>query len=707
MCGSAIAQLQVSGVGQSSLNSFVLSMEEVALEIQSQAKEAALKCVHSQDTSTKAKIEQSFKQLENPFTSLNSDSKRSLYFKEKYKTIEPVEKVLGVRFENRRNRCTGTYDQVVVTDKFAYVPILQTLQSILSNPHLSDIFTSSHTPNDGVYCDIKDGLYMKRHPLFSSKNLALQIQLFYDEFETANPLGSKKGVHKLGGIYFTLRNFPPKLNSCLVNIHLCALFHAQDIKTYGFDTILEPIINDLKVLETDGIEVPVFKSPVHGSIVQVTGDNLGLHGLFGLVESFSARNCCRFCVIDKSDFQTVFCEDDQSVLFRTKDMHEKHCHTLQTNPQLPHVCGVKRSCSLNSLKYFHTIDNFSVDIMHDILEGVAQFEVKLILEYLQKNILTSKQLARRIESFNYGYTERRNRPPAVKLNDGSNDLGLNAIQSWCLLRNMPLIFGDLIESDNEYWHLLLLLEQIVDIVFSPVITYGMTIFLKHIIVDHHRLFKHLFPDRNLLPKHHFMLHYPRCIRNIGPIVHTWCMRYEAKHKFFKTQLKSYKNITKTLAKKHQRYMAMCWESFTQCRLTIGPGKMVQLQDLKEGPEFAVKLNSALSTTVLSVRWVKHYGTEYRPDLLVCVEVTDEMPVFCKIKTILVKDEQILLSGTAVETICFDKHFHSFKIVFRPIQTLKVFSVKDLLYYKTMDVQMAYGSADSSLFIVPYCHLMKL
>ena len=406
MCASAIAQLQVAGVGQSTLNNFVSSMEEIIMDVQSQTKEAALKCLSSQDTDVKAKIEQTFKTLENPFTALNTETKRNAYFEQKWKTVEPVEKVLGVRFENRRNRSTGTYDQVVVTDKFAYVPILETLQSILRNPHLSDMFMSSHNPKDGVYFDINDGLHMKRHPLFSQKKNALQIQLFFDEFETANPLGSKKGIHKLGGIYFTLRNFPPKLNSCLINIHLCALFHAQDIKTYGFDTILEPIINDLKVLETDGIKVPLFKDAVHGSIVQVTGDNLGIHGLFGFVESFSARNCCRFCILEKSEFQTVFCEDDQSVILRTKDMLAEHCHTVQTNPQLPHAYGVKRSCLLNTLQYFNTADNFSVDIMHAILEGVAQLEVKLVLEYLQENVLTAKGLSSRIESFNYGYTER-------------------------------------------------------------------------------------------------------------------------------------------------------------------------------------------------------------------------------------------------------------------------------------------------------------
>lgn len=185
-------------------------------------------------------------------------------------------------------------------------------------------------------------------------------------------------------------------------------------RTCGFDAILVPIINDLKVLENDGIKVPAFISPVHGSIVQVTGDNLGIHGLFGFVESFSARYCCRFCITEKNEFQSVFCEDDQGMILRTEDMLAEHCHAVQTNPQLPHVYGVKRSCLLNSLQYFNTADNFSVDIMHDILEGVAQLEVKLVLEYLQENFSTAEELAARIESFNYGYMERRNRPPAPR-----------------------------------------------------------------------------------------------------------------------------------------------------------------------------------------------------------------------------------------------------------------------------------------------------
>ena len=271
---------------------------------------------------------------------------------------------------------------------------------------------------------------------------------------------------------------------------------------------------------------------------------------------------------------------------------------------------------------------------------------------------------------------------------------------------MPLLFGDLIETDDKHWHLLLLLLHIVNIVFSPVLSEGMTIYLKHLIIDHHRLFKQLFPEINLLPKHHFMIHYPRSIRHIGPILHTWCMRYEAKHNFFKQQLKSFKNITKTLAKKHQSYMAMYHESFSKERLILGPGKMVTLFELKQGAAIAAKFGAVMSTSVFSAKWIKYHGIKYRCDFIVCTEVTCEMPVFCKIDTIVEKDDCVLLCGKLIETVCFENHYHAFNVKLHPDNVLKVLHINDLFYFKPYDVQMKYGTADSTLYVVPYCHFMQ-
>ena len=175
MCASAVAQLKAAGLSQSTVNSFVSSMEEVFFEINSQAKDAALQCLSPQDTENKNKIEESFKQLENgnPFTCLNTETKRNKHFKEKWGNVEPVEKVLGTRFDSRRNKSTGTYDQVIITDKFSYVPILETLKNILDNPELTNLFKPRHIPKEGVYTDIRDANYFKENLLFSKENDAL------------------------------------------------------------------------------------------------------------------------------------------------------------------------------------------------------------------------------------------------------------------------------------------------------------------------------------------------------------------------------------------------------------------------------------------------------------------------------------------------------------------------------------------------------
>lgn len=276
-----------------------------------------------------------------------------------------------------------------------YVPILATLESIFKSKHMAEMLKNSG-PSDSRLRDISDGSFLKTHPLFSTERHTVQIQMFYDDFEVANPLGSKRGIHKLGAIYFTLRNLSPKGNSFLANIHLCALFHAQDLKRYGFSEILAPIVRDIKVLESDGIDIPLYGGRVRGSVVQVTGDNLGLHSLFGLVESFSARYCCRFCAAEKDDFQTEFSEDSPKIVLRTKDNHTAHCQEMTHNPSLPYVFGVKSSCLLNSLTYFHTTENFSVDVMHDVLEGMAQYELKLLFLYFKEQHVTLGELNLRI-----------------------------------------------------------------------------------------------------------------------------------------------------------------------------------------------------------------------------------------------------------------------------------------------------------------------
>lgn len=157
--------------------------------------------------------------------------------------------------------------------------------------------------------------------------------------------------------------------------------------------------------------------------------------------------------------------------------------------------------------------------MHDILEGVAQYEIKLLFQYLNQNFISNENILKCVYAFNYGFMDKKNCPTHINMFCTGNSIGLNASQTLHLIRNLQLNFGDVVPQGDTHWHLLLLLLHIVNIVFSPCITEGMTVYLKHLIEEHHRLFANLYPQNNLIPKHHFMIHYPECIRQIGPLVH--------------------------------------------------------------------------------------------------------------------------------------------------------------------------------------------
>ncbi|KAL6469077.1 hypothetical protein MHYP_G00226010 [Metynnis hypsauchen] len=184
----------------------------------------------------------------------------------------------------------------------------------------------------------------------------------------------------------------------------------------------------------------------------------------------------------------------------------------------------------------------------------------------------------------------------------------------------------------------------------------------------------------------------------------WCMRFEAKHNFFKRQQKCFKNITLRLARKHQHHMSYNWEYFSQNKMIFGPGKEISLSDFTAGKEIALKLNVLLNTRVLSVKWVKHHGDEYRPDLVVCTDVVQEMPVFKKIDCIIVKDQQVFLVVAVLETLCFNEHFHAFQVAFLK-KEFSVIDVKELVYHRPFDLQMTYKMDDYSQFVVPYCHFL--
>ena len=72
-----------------------------------------------------------------------------------------------------------------------------TIQVLLKRQDVLDEIEKCHNSKDPLISDFCDGKFVQNHPLCKDKK-SLQLALYFDELEVANPLGSKRGKHKLG-----------------------------------------------------------------------------------------------------------------------------------------------------------------------------------------------------------------------------------------------------------------------------------------------------------------------------------------------------------------------------------------------------------------------------------------------------------------------------------------------------------------------------
>ena len=259
--------------------------------------------------------------------------------------------------------------------------------------------------------------------------------------------------------------------------------------------------------------------------------------------------------------------------------------------------GINVESVFNSSTYFHVVDGLPPDIMHDVLEGALPYEIKLMFAYyFQNGYFNLKEVNKRLQEFNYG-TDSSDKPSSLSAaslcSSGAhlkqsgikpavavifiNLFNVIASQVWCLARYLPLLIGDLIPEGEDHWQNFLLMFDIVDIIFAPVIDQSLVANLRSKIQEHHMEFTRLYPDASVIPKcilwfiilsscsgivvekkkktyTLIMQSIHSCLR-YGPLSRLWCMRFEAKNSYFKRLAQSignFKNVCKTVAIRHQR-----------------------------------------------------------------------------------------------------------------------------------------------------------
>ena len=215
---------------------------------------------------------------------LSTDYKRKGAFKESFNYVEPVPVFLG-NDENGKE-CFAQY-----------VPVQETLAALFKSESVREQYAATRLQPSvvNVYQDVKDGEGVQSNLLLKTEPSSVGLMLYQDAFEVVNPLGSGKKKHKVLAVYSTLTDILPHNRSTIDQMQLVLLCREKDFKYFGMNKVFEPLIKDLKVLEERGI-VLSEGNVVKGTLVAISGDNLGSHGIVFFLENFSrADRFCRYC----------------------------------------------------------------------------------------------------------------------------------------------------------------------------------------------------------------------------------------------------------------------------------------------------------------------------------------------------------------------------------------------------------------------------
>lgn len=326
-------------------------------------------------------------------------------------------------------------------------------------------------------------------------------------------------------------------------------------------------MDDLKELGSEtGYPFTIAGGTVYlqGAILAVIADTPASQAAGCFKESVGgARRKCRHCMTSWEQMQEHFTGEE--FVLRTNNGHEEQLSLMENagssylKNYFSKEYGINDRAKITEAPYFDVTKQLPQDIMHIFLEGILCYAMKFLFKHLfNAKCLNLQDLNEAIDHFAYGYSEKKAKPSPIKQVDlefqSSSNLGQNASQMFLFACILPFILDGKVQNDDPQWKNFLSLLEIMGICFSHKVTIASVINLKQLVKEHLTSFKIAYPSARILPKQHYLVHLPSQIMMFGPLIRSWCMRFEAKHSFFKDmarRIKNFKNLPLSLAERHQ------------------------------------------------------------------------------------------------------------------------------------------------------------
>lgn len=598
--------------------------------------------------------------------SLFSTSYRRLsYFEKKGTLICPIEYPVGERIEYvRRGSILRSETVNSVAHKISLHDILLkffSMPNILKETidNYNELMTLD--PSQSLHNVVNGSAWRAKYS--NSQTITLPLFLHVDDLEILNPLGPRSGIHKLGAAYISVPCLPTKFVSKLKCIFLALLYHSNDRVVFGNEKIFKPLINQFNDLLLNGIffNLNDFKGLVYFSLAAILGDNLGLNGIFGFVESFSAEFSCRYCKCPKSLMKKQF-HEDKSLLRNLPDYLED----VEKNNWKE--TGIKEKCVFLNVNKFNPFSEGAFDTMHDLSHGCSRYVLsKMLVALIDKcHYFTIETFNDRLSAYRFG-PDFDNKPTALKLAHLKNgNLRLSASQTDTLVKHLGVLIGDLIPLYDKYWEIYITLRKVYDFAFSKVFVPSETALFDHYVGLLCTQFIELF-NETLKTKFHNLLHYNTVALQLGPLKFISSMRFEAKHFMQKLAAQASSNrlnITLTVARKHQLYLnnLFCDPStnFLKSDVEVGKCHILSEQNAdiiisRAGLPEGTKVGKITRATVLGEKYCKDFFIVWRI-------LANGFVVFALIEELyLINDFELLLMVKPYNTLGYNEHFYAFHV----------------------------------------------